>query len=499
MKIFSASQIRNWDSYTIEHEPVKSIDLMERAATACFNWIIQNFKKNSCFRIFCGMGNNGGDGLAIARLLTQKKYAVTVFILKGKSAGSADFLLNLKKLQKTSTEIIFIEDKESFPRLSKDDVIIDTLFGTGLNKKPSGLIADLIKHINKNSAKIISVDIPSGMYVDKSSKNNPVINAAFTLTFQNIKLAFLMPENASCFGKIVLLDIGLSKNFEEDESASFELIDQKIIDGIYRPRDEFSNKGNLGYACLLAGSYGMMGAAVLASRACLRSGVGKLTCIICKEGYTILQTAVPEAMSKVSGDQFIKDVKDVTGFDVIGIGPGIGKYPSHKNLLQQLFTQFNKPIVIDADALNILSENQDLYQSIPKESMITPHPKEFERLFGKVDSDFDRINLALAKAKEFEIFIVLKGHYTFIATPQGKGYFNSTGNGGMATAGAGDVLTGIITGLCAQKYSSLNACILGVYLHGLSGDIAAKNISKEALIAGDIIENIGNGFKEISP
>jgi NAD(P)H-hydrate epimerase len=243
----------------------------------------------------------------------------------------------------------------------------------------------------------------------------------------------------------------------------------------------------------------MMGAAVLASRACLRSGVGKLTCIICKEGYTILQTAVPEAMSKVSGDQFIKDVKDVTGFDVIGIGPGIGKYPSHKNLLQQLFTQFNKPIVIDADALNILSENQDLYQSIPKESMITPHPKEFERLFGKVDSDFDRINLALAKAKEFEIFIVLKGHYTFIATPQGKGYFNSTGNGGMATAGAGDVLTGIITGLCAQKYSSLNACILGVYLHGLSGDIAAKNISKEALIAGDIIENIGNGFKEISP
>lgn len=498
MKIFSASQIRNWDSYTIEHEPVKSIDLMERAAIACFRWIGEKFNKNISFKVFCGKGNNGGDGLAIARLLAQKKYRVTVVILHGKSEGSTDFINNLKRLQKSSAEIIFIEDKKSFPVLSKEEIIIDALFGTGLNKKPVGLTADLIKYINHNSSKVISIDIPSGMYVDKTSQNNSVIRATFTLTFQNVKLAFLMPENASHFGKVILLEIGLSKKFEEDQSASLEFIDQKIINGIYKPRDEFSNKGNFGYACLLAGSYGMMGAAVLASRACLRSGVGKLTGVICEAGYPILQTAVPEAMCKVSGDQFIKDVKDVSGFDVIGIGPGIGKYPSHKNLLNRLFTEFKKPMVIDADALNVLSENQHLYKSIPKESIITPHPKEFERLFGKVNSDFERIDLALLKAKELNIFIVLKGHYTFIAAPNGKGFFNSTGNAGMATAGAGDVLTGIVTGLLAQKYSPLNTCIFGVYLHGLSGDIAARNLSKEALIADDMIQNMGNAFKEIS-
>jgi len=498
MKIFSASQIRNWDSYTIEHEPVKSVDLMERAATACFNWISTNFNKNIGFKIFCGTGNNGGDGLAIARLLAQKKYHVTVFILKGRSSGSADFVTNLKRLQKTSAEIIFIEDKNSFPSLSNDDVLIDALFGTGLNKKAVGLVADLIKYINNNSFKVISIDVPSGMYVDKTSKNNPVIKATFTLTFQNIKLAFLIPENAPHFGKVILLDIGLSEKFEKGQSTPFEFIDEEIIQAIYRPRDAFSNKGNFGYACLLAGSYGMMGAAVLASRACLRSGVGKLTGIICEAGYTILQTAVPEAMCKVSGDEFIKDIEDVGGFDVIGIGPGIGKYPSHKNLLQKLFSEFKKPAVIDADALNVLSENQSLYQSIPKESIITPHPKEFERLFGKTGSYLELIDLALLKAKELDIFIVLKGHYSFIATPQEKGYFNSTGNAGMATAGTGDVLTGMITGLLAQKYSPLNACILGVYLHGLAGDIAAKDISQEALVADDIIQNLGNAFKEIS-
>jgi NAD(P)H-hydrate epimerase len=211
-----------------------------------------------------------------------------------------------------------------------------------------------------------------------------------------------------------------------------------------------------------------------------------------------VQTSVPEAMVKIYGDKYIRGFDDFSDYDVIGIGPGIGKYESHKKLLKELFINCNKPLVIDADALNVLSENQELYNSIPGNTIITPHPKEFERLFGKSESDFDRINLALSKAKELNIFIVLKGHYTFIATPDGKGFFNSTGNSGMATAGAGDVLTGIITGLLAQKYSILNSCLMGVYLHGLSGDIAAKKISKEALIAGDIVENLGNAFKEIS-
>jgi len=506
MKIFSVSQIRNWDSYTISHEPVKPIALMERAAVACFNWIIQNFNKNTSFKIFCGKGNNGGDGLAIARLLSVKKYKVSVYIIGEKKSGSPDFESNFKRLQKTTTEIIFLDNEKSFPLLSKEDVVIDALFGTGLNKKPAGLVSALIKYINQNSTEVISIDVPSGLHIEKSSKENTIIKAKYTLTFQNQKLAFLMAENESSVGKIILLNIGLSKEYEEKEETQFEFVDRDLIKKIYIPRKAFANKGNYGYACLLAGSYGIMGAAVLSAKSCLRSGVGKLTCYICEAGYNILQTSVPEAMCKVSGDKFIKDVDDFKDFDVIGIGPGIGKYDSHKILLQNLFKNFKSPVVIDADALNVLSENQSLYKSIPAHSIITPHPKEFERLFGKSDSDFDRISLALVKAKELNIFIVLKGHYTFIATPDAKtcldgvvrqGYFNSTGNSGMATAGAGDVLTGIITGLLAQKYSSLDACILGVYLHGLAGDIAANLLSKEALIAGDIVDHMGDAFKEI--
>jgi len=506
LKIFSASQIKEWDSYTIQNEPVKSIDLMERAAVACSNWLIQHCNKNISFKLFCGSGNNGGDGLAIARHLSEKKYTVSVFIIKKNKPGTSDFENNLKRLKKASVALVFLENEKQLPTFSKGDVVIDALFGTGLNKKPTGLFSALIKYINNNAKDVISIDVPSGLYIEKSSVENPVVRADYTLTFQNQKLAFLMAENESYIGKVILLNIRLSKEYEEKESSQFELVDKNLIGKIYIPRKAFANKGNYGYACLLAGSYGMMGAAVLSSKACLRSGVGKLTCYICEAGYNILQTSVPEAMCKVSGDKFINTEEDFKNFDVVGIGPGIGKYHNHKYLLKNLFKSFKGPVVIDADALNVLSENKFLYKSIPANSIITPHPKEFERLFGKSDSDFDRINLALSKAKELHIFIVLKGHYTFIAMPNGnacldgavrQGYFNSTGNAGMATAGAGDVLTGIITGLLAQKYPQLNACILGVYLHGLAGDIAAKNNSEEALIAGDIIENMGNAFKEI--
>ena len=502
MKIFSVSQIKAWDAYTIQHEPITSIELMERAAMACFSWISQHFNNSDSFKIFCGKGNNGGDGLAIARLLIENGYLVSVYVVENNSTGTSDFEINLERLNSISNEIYFLENEQSFPVL-KNEIVIDALFGTGLNKKPTGLFSTLINYINESSQKIISIDIPSGLFVDKSiwpgreAQSLTLIKATYTLSFQNQKLAFLMQENDSFTGAVVLLDIQLSKEYEEQENSRFKFVDKNLIHQIYIPRNPFANKGNYGYACLLAGSYGMMGAAVLSAQACLRSGVGKLTCYICQSGYDIMQTSVPEAMCKTFGNTFIKEIKGFKDFDVIGIGPGIGKHSSHKELLQNLFRNFKKPVVIDADALNALSEYPSLYKSIPAHSIITPHPKEFERLFGKSDSDFDRINLALLKAKELNILIVLKGHFTFIATPDGKGYFNSTGNAGMATAGAGDVLTGVITGLLAQKYSTLNACILGVYLHGLSGDIAAKKISKEALIASDIIGYLGEAYKEI--
>lgn len=470
---------------------------MERAAMACTKWIHQKFTDNNSFKIFCGKGKNGGDGLAIARMLSKKKFIVSVYIAGNKSEGFPDFKKNLDRLQKSDVEIFFLDSQKTFPKINKEDIVIDALFGTGLNKKPKDIYCDIINLINKSGAVTIAIDVPSGLYVDSNSSGNSIIQASYTLTFQQGKLSFLMAENEGYAGEVITLDIGLSPDFYNTEKTALTLIDKNLIQEIYVPRKQFANKGNYGYACLVAGGYGMMGAAVLSSKACLRSGVGKLTCYICKEGYTIMQSSVPEAMCKVFGKTFIKDIKNTEDFEVIAIGPGIGKHPSHKQLLQTIFKNSKKKIVIDADGLNTLSKNKILYKSIPSKSIITPHPKEFERLFGKTTNDFEQMKLAIAKAKEFDIFIVLKGHHTLIATPGGEGYFNSTGNAGMATAGAGDVLTGIITALLAQHYSPLNSCILGVYLHGLAGDLAAKKLSKEAMIAGDIIDYLGEGFLEL--
>ena len=498
MKIFSASQIRKWDEATIENEPISSIDLMERAAKSCTVWILQKFDTSQAVKIFCGRGNNGGDGLSVARMLIKKKFSVEIYIPESEAKGSQDFITNLNILEKITDKIYFITSKETLPEINKTDLVIDALFGTGLNKKPAGIYSNIINHLNNSGGTIISIDIPSGMYADASSIENAVIRSSYTLSFQVQKLSFLMADNEPYSGKVEMLDIGLSKDFYENENSNLFLIDKDLIKKIYIPRKQFANKGNYGYACLVAGSFGMMGAAVLSSMACLRSGVGKLTCYVCKDGYEIMQTSVPEAMCKTFGKAFIKDIKHVDDFDVIGVGPGIGKHISHKQLLEAIFKDVNKPAVIDADGLNCLSTIHSLYKEIPENSIITPHPKEFERLFGKTNNNFEQMKLAMSKAQELKIFIVLKGHHTLIATPGGMGYFNSTGNAGMATAGAGDVLTGIITGLLAQKYSSLHATILGVYLHGLAGDIAARKISKEALIADDIIQNLGNAFIEIS-
>jgi len=498
MKIFSAAQIKKWDAFTIANEPVSSIDLMERAATACCKWLIgKNFGLHH-FRIFCGKGNNGGDGLAIARMLIEHDCKVTVYILEFGKAGSDDFQINLTRLHECSTDIHFIQSPEFFPGINNTDVVIDALFGTGLNKPLDGISAGLVNHINRSAAVVIAVDMPTGLFADTSSKGNSIIKATHTLSFENYKLAFLLAENENYCGDVHLLHIGLHKKFEEDEPADFELIDKELIKNMYKPRTKFAHKGSYGHAALLCGSYGMMGAAVLSAAACLRSGVGKLTSYIPKTGYTVLQTAVPEAMCFIAGEEYLLSAPEIEKYSAVGIGPGIGMQPTHAALIKEVFQKVNKPMVIDADALNCVSQHKELLRSIPRSSVLTPHPKEFERLFGSTANDFEQLQLALQRSKELNIYIVLKGHYSFISTPDGKGYFNCTGNAGMATAGSGDVLTGIITGLLAQGYSTLDASLLGVYLHGLAGDQAANKFSPEAMIAGDIVASLGDAFKQIS-
>jgi NAD(P)H-hydrate epimerase len=502
MKILSAEEIRQWDQYTIQHEPITSLDLMERAAGKCADWLGENGYVENKFSIFCGKGNNGGDGLVIARLLAEKKYPVAVNILESGHKGTEDFQTNLARLhQYPEVDICFIQAEENFHELKKEDVIIDALYGSGLNRGVDGVTEKLIEHINDSGCEIVSIDIPSGLFTDRSSTGNTIIKAKHTLSFQCFKPAFLVAENAAYIGEVHILDIGLHKDFYKSVQGACELVDDTIIHTIYKPRNRFAHKGNFGHALLIAGSYGKIGAAVLSAKACLRSGAGLLTVHIPKCGYDVLQSTVPEAMVITDPhSSFNTKIEDEPGnYEAIGIGPGIGTASETKKMLKNLLDAYHRPVVLDADALNIISAEKGLLKSIPPGSILTPHPKEFERLFGEAANDFDRIQLAQQKAKELNCVIVLKGHYTLIAAPGGKTFFNSTGNAGMATAGSGDVLTGILTGLLAQSYNSVETAILGVYLHGIAGDLAAKKNSMEAMIAGDIIENLGLAFSSLSP
>lgn len=499
MKILSADEIRRWDQYTIEHEPISSIELMERAATTCVDWLLEHHPGHAFFSVFCGKGNNGGDGLAIARLLMQKKFQVRVYILEFGHKGTADFQANLARLHLIpENDIHFIQSEEHFHPFGKGEIIIDALFGSGLNRELDGVTAALVNHINTSGCPVISIDIPSGLSVDKSSKGHVCIKATHTLGFQCYKPAFLFAENEKSIGQLHILDIGLHPVYYENLDASYELTDELIIHSLYRPRKPFSHKGNFGHALLLAGSEGKIGAAVLAAKACLRSGVGLLTCHIPSSGINIIQTAVPEAM--VSADihaSFITKMEEkFSTFDVMGIGPGIGTSAETILLLKYVFQNSGYPLVIDADAINGMAVEKELLMLMPAGSILTPHPKEFDRLFGESPNEAERISLAIKKAKELNCVIVLKGHHTCIATG-GTTYFNSTGNAGMATAGSGDVLTGILTGLLAQGYSSIETAILGVYIHGLAGDIAANHLSMEGMIAGDITASLGKAFLQI--
>lgn len=500
MKILSAAEIREWDQYSIQHEPIASIDLMERAAAACVNWLTKNYPDAESFGIFCGKGNNGGDGLAIARMLMERNYKATVHILEFGHKGTDDFQANLARLHKLpEADIHFIQSAENLHPIPPQQIIVDALFGSGLNRALEGVTAELVEHINNAGCEIVSIDIPSGLFTDRSSKGALTVKADHTLSFQCYKPAFLFAENGEATGQIHILDIGLHPGYYQQLQGQFELVDETVIHSIYRPRMKFSHKGNFGHALLVAGSYGKTGAALLSAKACLRSGAGLLTCHVPKCGYEILQIAVPEAMllTDFNSSFNTKIDDDLSRYDTIGIGPGIGTASETRMMLRELLDAYRNPVVLDADALNILAAQKDLLKLVPAGSILTPHPKEFERLFGETVNDFETALLALQKAKELQSIIVLKGHHTLIATADGKGFFNSTGNAGMATAGSGDVLTGMLTGLLAQGYSSVEAAILGVYLHGLAGDLAAADLSEEALVAGDIIQYTGAAFSNL--
>jgi ADP-dependent NAD(P)H-hydrate dehydratase / NAD(P)H-hydrate epimerase len=502
LKILSASQIREADNFTIENEPISSIDLMERAALACVQWIEDRFEKKTSFIIVCGPGNNGGDGLAIARLLYTRGYDVKVLLPFFTDKFSTDYILNEQRLNELKIEVIKADSVSELPDVS-EKVIIDALFGSGLKKSVEGFPAEVIDWMNGNKFKgnrIISIDYPSGLPDDRIvSEKEAVVHADYTLTFQLPKLPFLIAENAAYVGEWQVLDIGLNTDFINSQPSHYHYITENLIKNIHRKRPLHAHKGTFGHALIVSGTYGKAGAAVLASLACLRAGAGLLTVHVPSLLVDVLQTTVPEAMlSADRAEKHIEEVPKELNFSALGIGPGIGTEKATATALKVLIQNCTAKMIIDADGLNILSENKTWYHFLPQGTILTPHPKEFERLAGKSEDSYERLQILKEFARKFNCYVVLKGAYTAIADAVGNVYFNSTGNPGMATAGSGDALTGIITSLCAQGYSSLEACLLGVFVHGLAGDIAAEKSGEEAMIARDIIKSLGEAFKKIA-
>ncbi len=501
IKILPVEKIREADAYTIKKEPIPSIDLMERAATQCFKWIKKRTDKNQKVKIFCGPGNNGGDGLVVARLLAEKHYEVEVFIVKFTNKFTEDFSINLKRLQDIgSVPVAEITENVPLPELNTDDLVLDAIFGSGLSRPVKGFIANVIRRINTSGAMTIAIDTPSGLFSDKNStaSGGMIIEADYTLSFQLPKYAFFFAENDKYVGEWHILPIGLMKEFIDTVDVKNFLIEKDDCSLLLKRRNKFAHKGNFGHALLISGSYGKMGAAVLAAQACIRSGSGLLTTHIPKVGYQIMQTAVPENMLSIDdSEEVFSKTPDLSFYNAIAVGPGLGKNKSTQNALKLLIQNSSIPIIFDADAINILGENKTWIPFIPKGSILTPHPKEFERIAGKSSDNFERNKLQREFSIKNQVYVILKGAFTCITTPRGQCFFNPTGNPGMATGGSGDVLTGILLGLKAQNYSSFNASALAVYLHGSAGDIAAKKYGYEAMKAGDIVECLGKAFKKL--
>ena len=502
MKLFTTQQIAELDQFTIENEPIADIDLMERAALQITNWLVQQFTTEQNMIFFAGPGNNGGDALAVARQLTELDYNCEVYLLDFGKGLNGSPAVNWARLEEQNRVSLFkLGSLEDFPKLDESDVIIDGLFGSGLNRPLVGIAAEVVREINQLLNLVVAIDIPSGLMGENNqfNTNDNTIRADVTLTLQFPKLSFLFAENDQFTGDWEVLPIGLHPIGIEEIQSPYVMLGNEIVAPNIPLRSKFDHKGSYGHALLIAGSYGKMGAAVLASKACLRAGTGLLTTHVPHLGYPIIQSTVPEAMASIDRhDSIFTEFPGLEAFSAIGIGPGLDVKANSQRAMYDLLDSSKVPLVVDADAINILAENKDWLHKLPENSILTPHPGEFKRLVGETGNSYDTVHKQLAFSKEFECIVVLKGAHTSIAAPDGKLFFNSTGNPGMATAGSGDVLTGIILGLLAQGASSLEAAIVGVYLHGLAGDIVAREKSEFSLLAGDIIDYMGEAFNSIS-
>lgn len=502
MKIFSKEQIYEGDKLTTERQNISSTELMERAGTQIFNWMHMRMQGAQVpIHIFCGIGNNGGDGLVLARHLITHGYNVVTYIINCSDKRSKDFLINYDRIKDVTKDWpVMLSCGADFSEIviEERDIIVDAVFGIGLNRPPNEWVQQLFQWWRSSKAFTLAIDIPSGLYTDKVVEDeNAVAHAGYTLSFQSPKLVFFLPETAKYTAQWEVLDIGIDRNYLMQTETEAELISKFEVLPMYKPRNKFSHKGDFGHVMILGGSYGKIGAVNLACRAALSSGSGLVTAYVPKCGYNSLQTALPEVM--VITDEKDENISNIN-FDiqptVIGIGVGLGTSDETITAFEVFLKQNKTSLVIDADGLNILSKKKALLKLLPKQTILTPHPKELERLVGKWSDDFEKLKKVKAFSKKYNVIVLIKGAHS-ITVFNDKLYVNTTGNPGMATAGSGDVLTGIISGMVAQGYEPLAATIFGVYLHGKSADISLEDFGYQSLIASHIIETLGEAYIDL--
>jgi ADP-dependent NAD(P)H-hydrate dehydratase / NAD(P)H-hydrate epimerase len=501
MKILTSKQLKELDAYTIRHEPVDSIDLMERAAVAMASEIVDRFGTAHRIVVFAGPGNNGGDALAIARLLAEQGVGVEAYFFNITGKVSPDCEKNARRLSAKKT-VKFTEITSQFEplKLTDSDIVVDGLFGTGLNKPLGGGFAALVNYINSQPARVVAVDIPSGLMCEDNSYNvrRNIVRADVTLTVELPKLAFFLADMACYTGEVVTVKINLSREYREKADTPYSTLELPDISAALRPRNPWGHKGTFGHALLVAGSYGMAGAGVLAARACLRSGAGKLTVHVPQCNDTVMQLAVPEAVLSVdSATRCFTHAESTVPYAAVAIGPGLGMYHDTAQAFIEQTRNCDVPLVVDADGINILAQHRSWLAQLPPGTILTPHPGEFSRLAETGSDCYAMLAKAREMAAKYQHYIVLKGHHTFINTPGGHTLINTTGNSGMATAGSGDVLTGMLLGLLAQGYAPREACCLGVYLHGLAGDCSARRLGEHSVTASDIVNGIPEAFREL--
>ncbi len=498
MKLFSAEQIYVADKFTIKKQGITSDELMERAAVQIFNWMHLRMQGAQVkIHLFCGIGNNGGDGIALARHLQEHGYDIAVYVVNYSEKRSPDFLLNLKRLKERKVWPVYLKDQGDLPKIGPDDIIVDAVFGIGLNRTPDDWVVDLFAHLQASKAFVLSVDIPSGLFTDQVPQNRAaVMRANYVLSFQTPKLVFFLPGTGEFVEQWEVLDIGLDMEFLRDQEVDFYLTAKNEVLPLYQPRGKFSHKGTFGHALIIGGSYGKMGAVQLSARAALYAGAGLVTTYVPKCGYIPLQTALPEVMVLTDEEERITQIALEIEPTHIGMGMGMGTHSETVGAVGRFLKDNKKPLVMDADGINILAKHKEWLKHLPKNTILTPHLKELERLIGEWKDDFEMLRKANDFSQKYHCILVVKGAHSIVFS-EGKGYVNTTGNPGMATGGSGDVLTGLLTGLLSQGYGALHAALFGVYLHGRAGDLAVEATGYQALTPTDIIEGIGRAYLDL--